>query len=87
MAGAPPMRAMTLYKLEPLCHRSCDVQGPPPGQVENYTDTALGMLLVNMLWVFGVIWACWGLAAVLVLAWVINALITRLARLRSRDQA
>ncbi len=63
------------------------MQAPPPGQVENYTDAALAMLLVNMLWVFGVIWAHWGIGAVMLSGWALNSLITRLAISRSRDQA
>jgi hypothetical protein len=63
------------------------MQSPPPGQVENYTDAALGMLLVNMLWVFGVIWAHWGIGAVILSGWALNMLISRLATRRNRDHA
>ena len=52
----------------------------PMQSVENYTNTCLVMALVNLIWVFGVLWAVWGWPAVLVCAVGLNALITCLAR-------
>ncbi|WP_171006831.1 hypothetical protein [Shimia litoralis] len=52
----------------------------PMQSVENYTNTCLVMALVNLIWIFGVLWAVWGWFAVLVCAVGLNALITRLAR-------
>jgi hypothetical protein len=57
-----------------------------PKRVENYTNASLIMLLVNLLWIFGVIWASFGLLAVLVTGWVLNHLITRLAAYRARRE-
>ena len=48
----------------------------------NYTNAALVMGLVNLLWVFGVLWAVFGLHAVLVAGLGLNWGIARLARRR-----
>jgi len=48
----------------------------------NYTNAALTMLGVNLLWVFMVIWAMFGLIPVLLLGAGINHLITVLAARR-----
>lgn len=42
----------------------------------NYTAAALWMGLVNLLWILGVIWAVFGLPAVLVIGWALNRAIT-----------
>ncbi|MEM7074414.1 MAG: hypothetical protein AAGA28_12965 [Pseudomonadota bacterium] len=49
----------------------------------NYTNAALVMGLVNLLWVFVAIWAAFGLPVVLALAYGLNILITRLASRRA----
>ncbi len=45
----------------------------------NYTNAALTMLGVNLMWVFMVIWALLGYVAVLVVAALLNTGITWLA--------
>lgn len=45
----------------------------------NYTTPALWMGLVNLLWIFGVIWAFFGLPAVLAIGWLLNRGITWLS--------
>lgn len=49
-----------------------------PGRVEDYTTATLVLLFINMIWIFGAIWASWGLGPVLILAAVLNHPITRL---------
>lgn len=57
-----------------------------PKRVENYTTASLILLFVNLLWIFGVIWAWLGFAAVLLTGWFLNLMITRLdAYLASRE--
>ncbi|MEM9550948.1 MAG: hypothetical protein AAGA05_07220 [Pseudomonadota bacterium] len=48
------------------------------GRAPDYTQAALTMLGVNLMWIFFVIWAVWGLGPVLVLAALINHGISRL---------
>jgi hypothetical protein len=57
---------------------------PPYNQqpAPNYTTAALTMLWVNLMWIFGVIWALWGLVPVMLLGLVFNHFINRLAALR-----
>jgi hypothetical protein len=50
----------------------------------DYTNAALVMALVNLVWSFLLIWASFGLPAVLALAVFLNYLITRLAHKRAR---
>ncbi len=45
----------------------------------NYTNAAMVMAFINLTWVFGVIWVLFGLPTVLVLAYGLNYLISRLA--------
>ncbi|MDO6520551.1 histidinol phosphate aminotransferase [Shimia thalassica] len=52
----------------------------PIKRVENYTKPALVMIFVNLLWLFGVLLAIWGLPAVLLAGWILNHAITRLER-------
>ena len=52
------------------------------GSAPNYTNAALTMLGVNMLWVFFAIWAVWGLVPVLLAGAGINHAISRLAQRR-----
>lgn len=49
-------------------------------EAPNYTNAALIMGLVNLLWMLGVIWVLWGLPAVLLTGLTLNSLITRLSR-------
>ncbi len=48
----------------------------------NYTNAALVMGLVNLLWVFMVIWAHLGLLAVIATGYALDKLISRIARAR-----
>jgi hypothetical protein len=57
-----------------------------PKRVENYTNASLIMLLVNLLWIFALIWVSFGFLAVLFTGWVLNHLITRLAAYRARRE-
>lgn len=50
------------------------------GSAPNYTNAALVMGLVNLLWIFGVIWALFGLVAVMAVSWVLNRGIDWLGR-------
>lgn len=54
-----------------------------PKRVEDYTTANLVLIFVNLLWIFGVIWAQFGLAAVILLGWGLNHGITRLAQYRA----
>ncbi|MBA85725.1 MAG: hypothetical protein CML69_13435 [Rhodobacteraceae bacterium] len=49
-------------------------------EAPNYTNAALIMGLVNLLWIFGLVWSLWGLPVVLLLAAGLNALIDRAGR-------
>ena len=49
----------------------------------NYTNAALAMGLVNLLWIFMVIWATFGLPVVLIIGYALDRLISRLARRRA----
>jgi hypothetical protein len=53
----------------------------------NYTNAALVMGAVNLLWVFMVIWATLGFLAVLVTGFVLDKLILWCARRRSGGTA
>lgn len=46
----------------------------------NYTNAALVMGLVNLLWIFMALWIAFGLWVVLFIGFVLNKLITRLER-------
>ena len=50
----------------------------PPGRAPDYTDAALVMGLVNLVWVLLVLWAAFGFWSVLATGIGLNALITRL---------
>lgn len=56
-------------------------------RVEDYTVPTLVLLGVNLLWIFLVIWACLGFAAVLLTGWLLNHLITRLDHHRARRES
>jgi len=45
----------------------------------NYTQACIVMFGVNILWIFMVIWALWGLLAVALSGWAANAVIDRIA--------
>ncbi|SLN38708.1 hypothetical protein PEL8287_01881 [Roseovarius litorisediminis] len=45
----------------------------------NYTNAALVMGLVNLIWIFMVIWATLGLPAVLITGYILDRLITLIA--------
>lgn len=49
------------------------------GRAPDYTQAALVMLCVNLLWIFAALWAVLGLLPVLALAALINHGISRLA--------
>ncbi|MEQ9260999.1 MAG: hypothetical protein RIG84_18080 [Roseovarius sp.] len=49
-------------------------------EAPNYTNAALVMGLVNLLWILGVIWAVFGLPVVLAVGYGLNWLITRLGQ-------
>ncbi len=53
------------------------------GRAPDYTNAALVMGFVNLLWVFMVIWAVFGFAWVILVALLLNHLIQRLDRTRS----
>ncbi|WP_439523427.1 histidinol phosphate aminotransferase [Marivita sp.] len=54
-----------------------------PRRVEDYTTVSLVMILVNLLWIFGVIWAQFGLLVVILTGWGLNHGIARLAQYRA----
>ncbi len=54
------------------------MQQKHPARVPDYKNVTLVMGLVNLMWIFAVIWSYYGFAFVLVLAAVLNHLITRL---------
>ncbi|WP_386175066.1 hypothetical protein [Sulfitobacter sp. R86518] len=58
--------------------RSSDRRQPAP----NYTSACVVMFGVNILWLFVVIWALWGLFAVVLSGWAVNAMIDRIAARR-----
>ena len=49
-------------------------------EAPNYTNAALVMGLVNLLWIFMVIWAVFGLPVVLAVSYALNLLIRRLGQ-------
>ena len=57
-----------------------------PGRVEDYTTANLVLIFVNMLWIFGAIWSTWGLAPVILVALVLNHLITRLQIIKAQAE-
>ena len=44
----------------------------------NYTNACIVMFGVNLVWVFLVLWAIWGLVAVAATGWALNLLIRRI---------
>ncbi|KUF10353.1 hypothetical protein [Pseudoponticoccus marisrubri] len=57
-----------------------------PKRVADYTQASLVMLFVNLLWIFVALWSLFGIGPVLILAAVLNHLISRLERLRRRKR-
>ena len=55
-----------------------------PKRVEDFTGANLVLILMNLLWIFGVIWSHWGLFPVFLLAVALNHLITRVGVVRAR---
>lgn len=53
-----------------------------PKRVEDYTTANLILIFVNLLWIFGVIWANFGLVAVILSGWLLNLGITRIQAYR-----
>ena len=51
-------------------------------EAPNYTSAALVMGLVNLIWIFGVLWVMFGLPVVLLTGFALNQAITWLARKR-----
>ena len=56
-------------------------------RVEDYTNANLVLILVNLLWIFGVVWAHVGIGGVLILGAVLNHMIARLEASRARRNA
>ena len=55
-----------------------------PKRVEDYTTASLILIFINLLWIFGVIWALFGLFAVILTGWALNHGITWLAQYKAR---
>ncbi|MEQ8895717.1 MAG: hypothetical protein RID23_01400 [Roseovarius sp.] len=49
-------------------------------EAPNYTNAALVMGLVNLLWIFMVLWAVFGLPVVLAISYGLNLLISRIGQ-------
>lgn len=47
-------------------------------EAPNYTNAALVMGFVNLLWILAVLWAIFGLPVVLAISYVLNHLINRI---------
>ncbi|MBP0483385.1 histidinol phosphate aminotransferase [Sagittula salina] len=57
-----------------------------PQPVEDYMTANMILLFVNLLWILIAIWSAWGMLPILVIAAVLNHLITRLElHLRQRN--
>lgn len=56
----------------------------PRRRAPDYTNAALAMGLVNLLWMMFAVWAAFGFVWVLLAAGALNLLITRLGRTRRR---
>lgn len=53
-----------------------------PQRVEDYTTANLILIFVNMLWIFGVIWANFGIVPIILLGWAMNQMITKLEHMK-----
>lgn len=54
----------------------------PVGRAPDYTDAAITMLGVNIMWVMFVVWMLWGFVAVLMLAVAVNHIVEHVAARR-----
>lgn len=59
----------------------------PIDTVQDYSTTCLVMAFVNLMWFFGLIYALWGLPAVMLVAVVINMGIDRLGHHRAQGSS
>lgn len=57
-----------------------------PKRVEDYTTASLVLIFINLLWIFGVLWAKFGLSIVILVGWVLHRAIYWLARYRASRQ-
>ncbi len=48
----------------------------------NYFNPSMMMMLINLLWIFGVLWAVFGFGTVLIIAVLLNHAIDRIAARR-----
>ncbi|MHA7876865.1 hypothetical protein [Roseivivax sp.] len=55
----------------------------PPGRAPDYTTAALIMGGINLFWIFAVVQVIFGLPVVLLLGWLLNLGISRLAARRA----
>ena len=60
------------------------MRGRPHNRAPDYTDAALVMGGVNLIWIFMLLWAVFGFWSVLAAGAALNALIARLASRRAR---
>ena len=44
-----------------------------PGPAPDYTNAAINMLGINLLWIFFVVWMLWGFVPVILIALLINS--------------
>lgn len=51
-------------------------------QAPDYTNAAINMLGINLLWIFFVVWMLWGMLPVLLLALMINHFVERVGERR-----
>lgn len=58
------------------------MRGQHVGRAPDYTNAALTMGLVNLLWIFVALWVAFGLPWVLIVGWALNRGITAIARAR-----
>ncbi|EBA05855.1 hypothetical protein [Sagittula stellata] len=63
------------------------MQNHHPQPVEDYMTANMILLFVNLLWIFTAIWYVWGLAPLILIAALLNHLITRLDHARRRRDA
>ncbi|MBV2358584.1 hypothetical protein KUH32_02260 [Thalassococcus sp. CAU 1522] len=61
------------------------MQDHHPQSAPDYTNAALVMLFVNLLWVFALILALFGFLALISVGYALNWLITRFARHKARN--
>ena len=59
----------------------------PVGAAPDFTQACVVMFGVNLVWVFMVVWAVWGLIAVALLGWVVNQWVIWVDIRRARKRA